>query len=167
MWFRTELCAANETAKWLTSLAYLRSSRRITRQHNISAASRPIFKDAGFYPDHHRDRFGVEALKGITGEDASWPQNVENVPRFPLAGFPQLFSSHIYATEILSDFKFGSLFIHQERKRGWLTVQCTPGHARQRPPHDATDWIKMARTMAVSFHDFQTFFFLETGPRTN
>ena len=77
MWFRTELCAANETAKWLTSLAYLRSSRRITRQHNISAASRPIFKDAGFYPDHHRDRFRVEALKGITGEDASWPQIVE------------------------------------------------------------------------------------------
>ena len=131
MWFRTELCAANETAKWLTSLAYLRSSRRITRQHNISAASRPIFKDAGFYPDHHRDRFGVEALKGITGEDASWPQNVENVPRFPLAGFPQLFGSHIYATEILSDFKFGSLFIHQEQEKGLAhgamhTRSCTP-----------------------------------------
>ena len=53
---------------------------------------------------------------------------------------------NIYPTEILSGFRFGSLFINQEQKR---LAHGAMHMWSQRPLLDATDLIKMALTMAV------------------
>ena len=57
------------------------------------------------------ERFLVQIIKGNTGEDVSWHENVENEQIFPNAGFVWLFIS-TYATEVIFGFHFE---FHKER----------------------------------------------------